>query len=90
MEDWTELPPRRVVHRLRAVREEVHDSARRRRCDACGELRLCAKLNLLAPEEGAEWFCLTSCWTYQMGVTHGHQRAARLLRALADRALERV
>lgn len=86
MEDWVDLSPARTAYRMRAVRREVKPCAQRRLCDACGELRACSKLNILAPEEGALWFCLANCWPYQLGVEHGQQRAAKHITGLVDRA----
>lgn len=86
MEDRVDLPPRRVAYRLRAVRLEVQPFARRRKCEACGEQRACAPLNLLAPEIVQQWFCLTSCWAYQLGVKHGEEGAARRITAMVEGA----
>lgn len=84
--DTVGLPSRRVAYRLRAAREEATQVTRRRECEACGERRACAPLDILAFSEEQQWFCLTSCWTYQLGVRHGEQGAARRVSRLVEEA----
>ncbi len=82
MDTFAGLPAARSAYALRRARAEACMLTRRLRCDGCGEERTCARIEPLAFE--ARWYCLRSCWSYQLGVLHGQRAAAQKLRALVD------
>lgn len=82
MDTFSGLPDARQAYVLRCAQTEAVTLARHVQCEACGEERLCARLEPLAFEE--RWLCLSSCWTYQLGLLHGRRSATRELRSLVD------
>jgi hypothetical protein len=82
MDTFVGLPAPRTAFALRRARAEAELLTRRLRCDGCGDERECARVEPLAFE--ARWYCLDSCWSYQLGILHGQRAAAQRLRALVD------
>jgi hypothetical protein len=74
--------PRDFAWRMRTALAERQEFRRRRACMACGRVRDCVMLELLAHDE--RWYCITECWGYHLGVLHGRRTAVRDLRALID------
>jgi hypothetical protein len=79
---------RRLFHFLRIDRLQAQARASRRTCALCHQRRLCAEVDPLGVGEGA--YCLQECWPYILGMVHGERAAARTVRLLVDRELDRV
>lgn len=79
---------RRLTHRLRVERLQAQARGRRTYCCGCEQRRLCAQVDPLTGRE--DWLCLQECWAYQLGLWHGELAAARTVRQLVGRELDRV
>jgi hypothetical protein len=86
MQVFADGPRRARRYKLRPARRTAQATSRRTFCACCEQRRRCAQVDVA----GGEWFCLAECWLYELGLAHGQQAAAYLVRQLVSRELDRV
>ena len=77
METFVDDRPIGRAWKLESTLREQGGLVRRRRCMSCERVRRCVRLELLRMPE--RWFCVSSCWRYELGVLHGKRWAYREL-----------